>query len=313
MEQHPIPQQITSYEFKLVEEMTLRQFAKAAGGIIIALLINATKVVFFVRWPLMFIFAAGGLAMAFLPFQDRPLETWLVSFIRSIYSPTIYIWKKKASDNWLEIDMTKKVNAAEDNDRQPLPLKNEEKVKEFIESLPSVKTDEGNDSYEEAMIKQATAKPVKAEVAPAVNVANEAVVLETKVDAEPVVKAEEGIPVSQTKVNLGLKTERLGATGTAVFGSIPMPDTPSEPNVLAGMVTDANGKIIESAIVEIQDSEGNPTRVLKTNALGQFKASTQLANGEYLVIPEKDGVKFDRVKVVMNGNIVQPIKIQAIA
>ena len=75
----------------------------------------------------------------------------------------------------LEIDMTKKVNAAEDNDRQPLPLKNEEKVKEFIESLPSVKTDEGNDSYEEAMIKQATAKPVKAEVAPAVNVANEAV------------------------------------------------------------------------------------------------------------------------------------------
>jgi len=46
MEQHPIPQQITSYEFKLVGEMTLKQFAKAAGGIILALLINATKLVF---------------------------------------------------------------------------------------------------------------------------------------------------------------------------------------------------------------------------------------------------------------------------
>jgi len=31
MEQHPIPQQISSYEFKLVGEMTLKQFLKAAG------------------------------------------------------------------------------------------------------------------------------------------------------------------------------------------------------------------------------------------------------------------------------------------
>ena len=43
MAQHPIPQQISSYEFKLVGEMTLKQFLKAAAGVIIALLINSTK------------------------------------------------------------------------------------------------------------------------------------------------------------------------------------------------------------------------------------------------------------------------------
>jgi len=36
MEQHPIPQQISSYQFKLVGDMTLAQFGKAAGGIVIA-------------------------------------------------------------------------------------------------------------------------------------------------------------------------------------------------------------------------------------------------------------------------------------
>ncbi len=307
MEQHPIPQQITSYEFKLVGEMTLRQFGKAAGGIIIALLINASGVVFFVKWPLMFLFAGGGLAMAFLPFQDRPLETWMMSFLRSIYSPTIYTWKKKTSDNWLDIDLSKKIDLKkEDNENIPLPLKNETKVKEFIESLPSVKAEEGESLETKEEVKQ-----VKKEV---INKVEKPVPVTSQTEkTEELAQATVNeIPVSQTKVNLGLKTEKLGATGTAVFGSIPMPDTPSEPNVLAGMVTDAMGKIIEGAIVEIQDSAGNPTRVLKTNALGQFKASTQLANGEYLVIPEKDGTNFERVKVVMEGKIVQPIKIQAV-
>ncbi|KKQ92310.1 MAG: hypothetical protein UT14_C0005G0007 [Candidatus Shapirobacteria bacterium GW2011_GWE1_38_92] len=71
MEQHPIPQHITSYEFKLVGEMTLKQFGKAAGGVVIALLINASGLIFFVKWPLIVIAAGGGLAMAFVPFQDR--------------------------------------------------------------------------------------------------------------------------------------------------------------------------------------------------------------------------------------------------
>ena len=49
MEQHPIPQQISSYEFKLVGEMTLKQFLKAAGGVVLALLINSSKIVFFIK------------------------------------------------------------------------------------------------------------------------------------------------------------------------------------------------------------------------------------------------------------------------
>jgi len=137
MEQHAIPQQITSYEFKLVGDMTIKQFAKAAGGIIIALLINSSKLVFFIKWPLIFIFAAGGLALAFVPFQDRPLETWLLSFIRSIYSPTIYVYKKNIPENWLEIDLSKQLKNDEE-EKVVVPIKEDKKIKEFINSLPSI-------------------------------------------------------------------------------------------------------------------------------------------------------------------------------
>ena len=113
------------------------------------------------------------------------------------------------------------------------------------------------------------------------------------------------------KADLNLKTTREQATGQVQFGTIPMPDPPEIPNVIVGMVTDQMGKIVEEAIIEIQDVEGNSVRVLKTNSLGQFKTATQLAKGTYLIIPEKDGLHFDKVNVEMAGSIMQPIKIQA--
>ena len=82
--------------------------------------------------------------------------------------------------------------------------------------------------------------------------------------------------------------------------------------MVVGMVTDFEGKIVEGAIVEIQDEKGNPSRVLKTNALGQFKTTSPLANGKYLVITEKEHYSFDRVDISLTGKIVEPIKIKAI-
>ncbi|HPR99363.1 MAG TPA: PrgI family protein [Candidatus Woesebacteria bacterium] len=300
MEQHPIPQQITSYEFKLVGDMTLKQFGKAAGGIIIALLINSSKLVFFIKWPLMIMFAAGGLALAFVPFQDRPLETWLMAFIKSIYSPTIYTYKKESPENWLEIDLSKQLKSDEEEE-VVVPIKEDKKVKEFINSLPSIGRENqvimppevGTDLVEE---KKEENLPPEADQ-PLAEKSKEEIEEKKEVEVKP--------------VNLDLKTEKLGATGTAVFGEIPMPDIPDLPNLVVGMVLDPNHKIVEGAIVEIQDKDGNPSRVLKTNKLGQFKTLTQLSDGKYLVVTEKEDLEFDRVEINLTGKIVEPIKILA--
>jgi len=300
MEQHPIPQQITSYEFKLVGEMTLKQFGKAAGGIVLALIVNASPLVFFIKWPLMFILAVGGLALAFVPFQDRPLETWLLAFIKSIYNPTIYLYKKKTMKNWLDVDLSRnlaKINEEEEEKEEKRPVKEKTKVKEFIESLPSVEREGKKDNK--------------------MNRLEDEKKIDEKISREEDEKKKEEVDDKRVQENtwsggrpdLKLKREKLGATGSIVFGEIPMPDIPDVPNLIVGMVTDSNKKIVEGAIVEIQDREGNPNRVLKTNSLGQFRTSTQLTDGEYLIVTEKENMAFDRVRLVLSGQIVPPVKI----
>ena len=244
--------------------------------------------------------ASTGLAMAFIPFQDRPLETWIFSFIKCIYSPTLYIWKKRPEKNWLEIDRSKRLEILNDTEEEEVPLKDEGKVKEFIESLPSVKHNEDKEINTEDTVKSSA--------------------FLAEVEAQKLVdqkknEEKEGDEMSELrqKIDLNLKTAKSQATGTAVFGAIPMPDTPDIPNVIVGMVTDKEGKIAEEAIIEIQDAEGNSVRVLKTNTLGQFRTATQLADGTYLIIPDKTGLKFDSVNVQLTGKILQPIKIQATA
>ncbi|MGI5841110.1 MAG: PrgI family protein [Patescibacteria group bacterium] len=302
MEQHPIPQQISSYEFKLVGEMTLKQFFKAAIGLIAALLVNATGVVFFIKWPLMILFGGGGLLLAFVPYEDRPLETWLMAFIKSVYAPTIYIYRKKTAIKPATTEPEQKKEEKvkpEEEDGEVIVKKDKKKVGEFIMSLPSVKREKKETESEE--------EPVKAKMIELKEDKKKSAGKTEKTKEEAVKSNNE--EWRDQKSNLNLQRRKLEATGEASFGEIPMPDIPEIPNVLVGMATDIEGKIAEGAIVEIQDDLGNPSRVLKTNSLGQFKTSTPLANGRYLIITEKEGHNFDRVNVELKGEIVQPIKI----
>jgi len=309
MEQHPIPQQISSYEFKLVGEMTLKQFAKAAGGIIIALVINSAPLVFFIKWPLIFIFAVGGLMLAFVPFQDRPLETWLLAFLKSIYNPTMFIYKKGRPKNWLDIDLAKnwiEIVAQEKKEQEEMlenkPIKKKSQVNEFIDSLPSV-------NREEKTIKNDELRITNEEKKEKLQTSDFKLQEETK--EKGVITEDVKMDSGEARPRLNLKRDIQEATGEIVFGQIPMPDIPDLPNLVVGMVLDNGGKIVEEAIVEIQDKEGNPSRVLKTNSLGQFRTSTQMTNGDYLIVTEKNGLVFDRVSLKLGGGIVSPIKIIA--
>lgn len=94
MEQHPVPRNISGFQFHLVGDMTLKQFGYLAGGIILAYLFYKFPLPEVIGLPLAALAAISGIAFAFVPIQERPLDRWLVAFIKSIYSPTQYIWQK---------------------------------------------------------------------------------------------------------------------------------------------------------------------------------------------------------------------------
>lgn len=284
MEQHPIPQQISSYEFRLIGSMTLKQFFKVGGGIIIAFMLYSSHLPFLIKWPLVLTSAGFGLALAFLPINEQPLETYIIAFFKSVFSPTIYLWQKKPPRlDLLETGFKKDKDEEEEEEELIAPKTSQ--LEEFLASLPK------KESLPER-------KPKK-----------------TQKTQEPKKKkegAKEEFVPTKPKIEIDLpQPAPPQATAEPDFSEIPMPKPPQTPNIIVGMVIDAQGKIVEDAIVEIQDIAGNPVRALRTNRLGQFRSATPLANGEYLILIEKEGHQFDILKVKAEGKIIPPIKIKA--
>lgn len=96
-ESHPVPQNVTSFEFHLVGDMTLKQFTYLAAGLGIAYLtfIFLAKPAPLVAWPIILISALFGVSFAFLPIGERPLDHWASAFIRAIFKPTLRRYKSK--------------------------------------------------------------------------------------------------------------------------------------------------------------------------------------------------------------------------
>lgn len=94
---HPIPQNVTNFEFHLVGDMTLKQFAYLAAGVGFAFLIFTTLSTSqpVIAWPIIVISSLLGMAFAFLPIQERPLDHWVAAFFRAIFKPTFLKFSSK--------------------------------------------------------------------------------------------------------------------------------------------------------------------------------------------------------------------------
>jgi hypothetical protein len=92
--QHAVPQNIMDVEFKIVGDLTMRQFTYLFVFGLGAYFSSVTVPGLF-RWPITLTLGLLALGLAFIPVQERGLDEWLVNFFRSINSPTQRIWKKE--------------------------------------------------------------------------------------------------------------------------------------------------------------------------------------------------------------------------
>lgn len=94
MQQHPIPQNITAFEFKLVGFLTLKQFLYLAGVSIISFILFVSTASL-LKWVFIVPLVLMGLAFAFFPINGMMFDKWIVVFIRAITTPSRRIWKKE--------------------------------------------------------------------------------------------------------------------------------------------------------------------------------------------------------------------------
>src|SRR3989344_4761591 len=94
MEQHPVPRQITTFEFKLIGFMTLKQFIYLVIFLPIAYVVLSVFPIPILNILLAFLVGFTGIALAFIPINDRPLDVYIKNFIKRIIYPTQYYYQK---------------------------------------------------------------------------------------------------------------------------------------------------------------------------------------------------------------------------
>ncbi len=338
MENHPVPQQISSYSFKLVGDMTLKQFFEVAGGVLVAILLYALPLHPLIKWPLILIAVASGGALAFIPFEERPLEQWVFAFFRSIYTPTLFYWKKPITQpQYFSLEQAqvaqKPTNVIEEvKVASPSPEVHQDDLKNpFISNL---------EGTEQAFLSQVnslftvvpsapTPKPQPVQPLPQ----TPAPIKPQGVVTQPVIAIPQPKPITVPKT----ATQTIFADGVQASANpnttevqktfaekaptqikqaefsldVAPPSPPSVPNTITGQTIDPNGKIVEGAILEIKDTLGRPVRALRTNKAGHFLIVTPLAIGKYELTVEKDGLIFEPVSFEANGTIIPPIALRA--
>lgn len=327
MEQHPIPQNISSYQFRLVGDMTLKQFFQLAGGILVGLIFYSSPLLPIIKWPFAILSVILGIGLAFLPLEERPLERWIFAFFRAIYSPTLFYWKRGSVNEKFfqdepaqgsaipQVDETVEKYLGGGTRKIETPLgKLEAAEKGFLSGLTSIfsnlvqpvkpagtlSTPDNSSTpipvAEEEGLKIPSSTPVK--------IVQEA--------SKPVAVVEEKAPYqSLSGVSPVIAGEEMISTRQALFSvDAAPPNPPVTPNIVVGQVVDSERKIVEGAIMEIRDALGRPIRALKSNKLGHFIIVTPLDTGKYDIITDKEGFEFTPVTFEAIGAIIPPILVQ---
>ncbi len=350
MNPHPIPQNVTSFQFRLIGDMTLKQFLYLASGSGIAYLIF---VLFAARhpyaaWPLIIISALLGAAFAFMPIGSRPLDHWLKAFLKSIYSPTKRVWKKNGQtykDNPLfnsrlvmYLSSFQPTTPEQPRTTQNTTVSDTQKVRN--PDLPATPVPSASSPAK---------LPTTADLGKTVDLARQAQNLQIRIIqteralSQIKTEAQQPTPIpvdysgqvnkvmadlqslvsqaSQTREQLDQLTKAAEKEKLMPKEKIKVTIPPKTqqtqvalttfPNVLNGIVKANTGDYLEAVVAVIYDKEGLPVRALRTNKLGQFSGSTPLPNGTYTLELEKDGYAFDVLQIELGGEVLPPLMITA--
>lgn len=91
--QHAVPQNIMDVDFKIIGDLTLREFIYLLVFFGLAYWAFMT-INFVIKWPIILFFVLTGVIFARGRFGERGVDEWVVNFFRAIYNPTQKIWKK---------------------------------------------------------------------------------------------------------------------------------------------------------------------------------------------------------------------------
>lgn len=349
---HPVPQNVTSFQFRLIGDMTLKQFLYLAAGVGTAYLffVFVAPVAPIIAWPIIAFSAFAGVAFAFIPISDRPLDHWVGAFLGAIFKPTQRSWVKNGK-KYKELPLFQnRLNLflAAANQQPLVPAIPVTSSQPALQNAPQQKPTPQTLTQPQHQTNEPL--PSAQELKATVELAHQAQSLQVKIIEKERELSQIKTQATQNGGNLKdytsqfndvfnnlqslvteasqIKKELASVTKEPVQTATTPPQAPVKivaptkpkatqlvlttfPNVINGLVVDTTGNYLEGVVVVIHDRDGLPVRALKTNKLGQFTGSTPLPNGVYTIELEKDSLMFDVLQLELTGAVLPPIKIAA--
>lgn len=326
MDSHPVPQNVTSFQFKLVGDMTLKQFLYLVAGVGVAYLcfVFLAHSAPLLAWPIIIISSFLGVAFAFFPISDRPLDHWMGAFLKAIYSPTQRRWQKGNQTYTNNPLFQSRLNTYFSSLISPPPLPAPPPPPPIVQTMPQP-------------IPIIHDLPTNTELSKTVDLAQKAQslqvqIIETERELAQVKNTQQAQQFNATfekLQNLNQEASSIKQQLTSLSGETSKPILPaitivkppparttqlvltSLPNVINGIINDQTGNYLDEVVVVIFDKDGLPVRALKTNKLGQFTGATPLPSGTYTIELEKEGFIFDLLQIELKGETLSPIQIIA--
>ena len=340
MENHPIPQDVTSFQFKLIGNMTVKQFAYLATGTVLAVILLQLPVNFFIKFPFCAFFALLGIGLAYLPVGGRPMDSMIGYYIKALTRPTVFVYDKTGYQvhppDKTPTTITKNLGQLT-NDLNPFP---KDQLKDYLKTFaakPKDNLDEKEGNFLMSISDLAANSPPVYQFKNIPNLDLQQVELQINLqpnlagpsDLSSQLSKSEQIPPQQVKIAPPSPTIPLSKPGTPQ--SIPvsplqtmparpaqkglnkfigMPSISTSPNMITGITKDPRGNALSNILIEVKDKDGNPIRAFKTNGIGRFASATPLINGIYTVEfkdPRAQN-KFENMTINISGQVIPPIE-----
>lgn len=288
MEQHAIPRQITSFEFKLIGFMTLKQF-------LYLVIFGPLGYIIFIIFPLPFVnilvgiaVAALGVALAFLPINDRPLDIWLRNIWKRLNSPTQFTYHKHNQP----ITLLQDLYYVSDPHHVMAHIESQQMLAQYLASTkqtiqPDPHKKQVQHAFQNPFSPQASTTPPS--------------------PTTPI-SAPSAVAVAQSFSTPVAEPVAVVAPAPAAVQA-PLLQKEHKPFFIG---TVKNGKRIPLAgiLLYVKNNENAPVRLLKTNEHGIFATFNPLPAGEYLfeIKDPKSSYIFDTMKIAIKESNAQSIE-----
>lgn len=285
MEQHPIPRQITTFEFKLIGFMTLRQFLYLVVFCPLGFIVFKLFPIPIINFLLAVLTALFGVILAFVPINDRPLDVWIKNFIRRLNSPTQYVFHKANQP----ISFLQNLIYVSDPHHVLGHIEAREKLSAYLVKTRTATQNNQKKQTVQHLIRQS---------------------LQTK-SIQSVTSSQSAVGSGQLAVGDQQSAVDNDILLAPVNQSVTVNNAGEKAPHLIGVVKNSKQLPLPGILIYVKDTNNNIVRLLKTNPHGVFATFSALDQGEYTFeIKDINSLYFfDTIKIKVDNAPIKSIEV----